>query len=1329
MAGFRYQLLHSVAALLAIRDGEELLLEIEEDYSIAAGASATNVQVKNSQASDGPRPYSLQSSEVRGALDRYWVTSAGGDLDRHLIFLARGGASRERDHLFPGDSPGLVYWGAASLEADTGPLRTTLCDIMRGTELGRWLATEPSDGELRGRLLRRVQWQLASRSEVELAQDLEMQVRENFHQRGWPLSAAKSAVKALVDLAFETAAKPAASDRRLTAMDLALALESVAGPAFLAGHGHVPPPSESVPGVLVTEPEFDVPGVALRTSAIETAARGLAASPLIWIHGTNGVGKSTFARLLAKRRQGRWLALDLRPVQKEPSGSVAAWRELVSSIARSGPLDGIIVDDFDDEAARGLRSRLIALCLISASRGARVIVTSHHQPSPALLAECGALPDAMVQAPYFSEEDVEELVRLSDPPEPEMVRAWATMIRMSTGGGHPLLAAAKIASLRARGWPREALVEDLMSNTSEALRISRDDARRSLMKDLRALDQTRSLEAGQLLRRIGCVFDRVDEDLVRALAQAAPALPNAGDALAVLRGTWLEGLPGRDYRLSPLLTDMVGEVPPAEANQWRRVAAERWMKGRRLDARTLPLCFWNAYLGDHPYILMVLCTTLATMPPEKLQGAAALLSPFAAFKTDQSLLRSNPAVAAQLRLLQFETANAIQDEKAAGRIAGRLFEEIDALGADSSELSIAMTVPAAMAVLRADFAGVTIAERIRLTILLRVSLLAVKLETEPGADDLLPPKLRGKVDAADALFFSTIMRRIRGSADAVELMETLGSLPPAERNRFLDAASAIYEGNDVLVHSGWTRVQLDGGDMAAALADYWKIAEIVGLWERLDIEAEVVCAQAIILDEGLGDRDRAIAVLDDAIGRYGNQVGLLRQKSKVLGHAGDHAAAAKLLLEIEDVVGAESPFGRALALRDGAVSAAKAERYEDALRLWGKAAEQQSQMSSRPAWFAAFKIERALVLWRADRTADALAETADALDAIEALDAAGSRQAERTHQYARALINLFLGDRFEDLRPRQSFFPGDASVLESDEEALVGAVLSSLPDVWRLLAALEAQSGIYLGLERRSWAKLAGPVLAGAEIMLIEARYRNALIAGDLASAIRCRFALVGVQRAIQDAGGGIGPKRVPPFDFQESGATPLGPDAMADDAAYSGLLDVVLHRTLASGKSPDDEIRTSLSELSESAFELGGDFPTVVRILFGEAKPEPHHPIAFVSAYAISLPERAILEDPNLRLYRDMLLVRQVATSPAKAILAPLLNRRMIDGWSLVINQQTFLLRDPAGAVPALRTRLARMTGQSLSGSAAFILEAAPAVGFQFQHGWDALLTSIAGE
>lgn len=169
--------------------------------------------------------------------------------------------------------------------------------------------------------------------------------------------------------------------------------------------------------------------------------------------------------------------------------------------------------------------------------------------------------------------------------------------------------------------------------------------------------------------------------------------------------------------------------------------------------------------------------------------------------------------------------------------------------------------------------------------------------------------------------------------------------------------------------------------------------------------------------------------------------------------------------------------------------------------------------------------------------------------------------------------------------------------------------------------------------------------------MLIEARYRNALIAGDLASAVRCRFALAAFNARSRTPGGGIGPKRVPPFDFQRSGAIPLGSDATADDAAFSGILDVVLHRTLVSGISPDGEIRTSPSELSESAFELGGDFPTVVRILFGETKPEPHHPITFLSAYAISLPEQAILDDPSLRLYRDMLLIRQVAASPGQSL------------------------------------------------------------------------------
>lgn len=54
--------------------------------------------------------------------------------------------------------------------------------------------------------------------------------------------------------------------------------------------------------------------------------------------------------------------------------------------------------------------------------------------------------------------------------------------------------------------------------------------------------------------------------------------------------------------------------------------------------------------------------------------------------------------------------------------------------------------------------------------------------------------------------------------------------------------------------------------------------------------------------------------------------------------------------------------------------------------------------------------------------------------------------------------------------------------------------------------------------------------------------------------------------------------------------------------------------------------------------------------------------------------------------------------------------------------------MRNSADTASALRAKLARMT-ERLSDAATFVLEAAPAVGFQVQHGWDALLATIADQ
>jgi hypothetical protein len=443
IAGFRYQLLQSIASLIGLRDHEELLLEVFEDYTIAAENTATDVQVKNSQAAKGPRSFSLQSPEVTSVLQRFWEASNEGTLDQRLIFLARGGAAVERDHTFPDALAGLIYWRSAAMDADTQPVRKALINILPETSLRRWLTSEPGDVELRSRLLRRVQWELDSQSAEQLVTQLRDQIGELFYARNLPVMAAPQAVRALTDLAFETAAKPKAAERRLTRRDLVRTMEEAAAAVLLGQQIATPAPPTDTMGqnILVSELYEVSTFIAQRIETTDRLVLQTTGQPLVWIHGANGVGKSTLARLIAHRLGGRWLEFDLRPVQRDSAGSLAAWRELARAISLTAPADGIIIDDFDDEAAIALRSRLSALSRMLGSRGARVIVTSHHEPSNAILFECGSSATASIQAPYFSEEDIIALVGMPPAPDEKMIRPWSLFIRLTTGGGHPLLAA------------------------------------------------------------------------------------------------------------------------------------------------------------------------------------------------------------------------------------------------------------------------------------------------------------------------------------------------------------------------------------------------------------------------------------------------------------------------------------------------------------------------------------------------------------------------------------------------------------------------------------------------------------------------------------------------------------------------------------------------------------------------------------------------------------------------------------------------------------------------------------------------------------------------
>ena len=615
-------------------------------------------------------------------------------------------------------------------------------------------------------------------------------------------------------------------------------------------------------------------------------------------------------------------------MQDKPKAALSAWRELSRAILRNAEICGVVIDDLTGAALDALRSRLAAFVASIAPRGIRVIVTSSYEPAAGRLAELGASSEAAILAPYFTEEDVRAIIKDHDGPSSDMIEGWTRIIHLTTNGGHPLLVSAKVASLRARSWPESALAEDIGPTVSDSVRATRDEARRRLV------DEIPSTDARQLLRRVGSVFDRADERLVLELARDEPSIPNASDALATLRGSWIEAMPGGDLRLSPLIADIATDVPEDERLQYRRIAAEYWLGTRVLNQRTLPLCFWNAFWGKHSGVLARLYQVIETLPLDRLRSAAALLSPMTLFRTDQSIYPEVPSLGAILRLLQFEVANAVEDDEAAGRAASRVITEIDEL--DVPELRLLQKSIAIPKLLLAEHANIEPAKQLELALDVRAIVQEIAAEKYPelsGATAWLATAFEPGVDLAGFLFAS-VVTRIRNSSRMLQMIEALDKLTEDDRNGFIDAAAiSLHLTAGSFVHSGWAREQNDGLDLKPALERFNRMSEIAKRWGRKDILTELACARSVILDEGLNNRAAAIAVVDGAVAEIGPAPALLRQKAKVLGHSGDDLAAAKLLISVEDSVGLDNDFDRALALRDGAISAARARLFFDAIRL------------------------------------------------------------------------------------------------------------------------------------------------------------------------------------------------------------------------------------------------------------------------------------------------------------------------------------------------------------------------------------------------------------
>ena len=274
LRGYRYQLLQLLDAWLGLHTDEILLLdyETEEDFSVEFPTGALDAQVKS--WARGPKSHSLRCKDVRAALSRFWKRSNHGrDPRPRLAFIAQGGAAREQGLAFPGDLSGIDYWRAAVLDAATSPFRTALATVFDGEPLGEWIQGNPSDEELRGRLLNRVRWILDALDEQPLVELIRDKIAELYLQKGLRVTLADEAVHSLLDRVFEAATQADETERRLTAVDLHRSIEVAVTPVLAlqtATRATSAPSSEPAEGLLISAVGRPVGNIAARRETVST---------------------------------------------------------------------------------------------------------------------------------------------------------------------------------------------------------------------------------------------------------------------------------------------------------------------------------------------------------------------------------------------------------------------------------------------------------------------------------------------------------------------------------------------------------------------------------------------------------------------------------------------------------------------------------------------------------------------------------------------------------------------------------------------------------------------------------------------------------------------------------------------------------------------------------------------------------------------------------------------------------------------------------------------------------------------------------------------------
>lgn len=635
----------------------------------------------------------------------------------------------------------------------------------------------------------------------------------------------------------------------------------------------------------------------------------------LWFYGSGGLGKSTLAVLVARSQSVAWRFADLREL---PAPAVRSILVGIASNFRQTGARGLILDDFPAEADNTLISAIGQVARAVADADGVLIITSMKPPQPTLSGCLGLDGAAIIRVPYLTEEDVADMVKAAggDP------RKWTRSIH-AFAGGHPQLVDARVAGLEQRGWNEKEILADIvpLKDTPNDMEEERKAVRSRLLQELLP-------NATDLLLRLSLLHGNFDRSMASVAADALVAVPQAGLVFDFFVGPWIEQVGPDRYRLSPLLKDSgTASLSPRLQRSIKSRVMNHLIEQRPFPADQLLQVFLIALQQDDRKGLIwfghAILAASSNRKKSQFNRLAQEVSVFALVDRGEGklLVPDDAQLSTLLRFAQLRVAVATDDMKRAAKLVDRTLAECHSL-ADGERRQYLDAMIFVTVMLEP---GIPIGPKRWLPMLL--DLVATPVMQPIFANPLPTGDVFGGLPPTathDEMMFIVRASALKSVEELVELIDALEQQPKAARDRYLSAAARTNQCLHLIVAASWlAEAKQSGFDALAAAAVYHKLSETQSAADNPDLAVELLCAEAIMLDEYGDDKDGALEVLRVAQEAYPNDYRLNRQRQKVFYRHHQHAEALTEFEKFRDRLPKERAVDRAYAMREAGCSAAE----------------------------------------------------------------------------------------------------------------------------------------------------------------------------------------------------------------------------------------------------------------------------------------------------------------------------------------------------------------------------------------------------------------------